>query len=151
MSEQSIDKLKQRYAKDQAPGTAHPWEPFFEMNPEWFAAYRDLQDYPRERMKGLSEKDRALILMSLGFAESWKSEAERQMRNAFYYGATEAEMFDAIMSGWLVASNSVQMSAWRALHRLEEEAKRRGEKIAAGKDWLLAPDALASAGHGSGE
>ena len=140
MSEERIEKLKKRYRRDYAAGATHPWEPFFEMDPEWFEIYRDLYDYPGEQVKGLSAKDRALILMALSFAAMWKSEAESCMRRAFYHGATEEEMFDTIMSGWFVASNAVQMGGWRTLHKLEQEAKKLGDKIAAGKDWLLLPE-----------
>ena len=137
MSEERIKKLEERYRRDRTPGATHPYEPFFEMNPEWFETYQDLYDYPSEQVKGLSVKDRALIITALSFANRWSSEGERHMRIAFYHGATEEEMFDTIMSGWFVASNSVQMGGWRTLHKLEEEAKKLGDKIAAGKDWLL--------------
>ena len=140
MSEKKINQLKERYKRDYAPGETHPWEPFFERNPEWFETYMDLYDYPDDQVKGLSVKDRALLFTVLSFAAQWVSEGERQMRKAFYHGATEEEMFDTIMSGWFVASNSVQMRGWKTLHKLEEEAKKLGEKIAEGKDWLLSSE-----------
>jgi len=136
MSDERIKKLKERYRKEGTPGAPHPWEPFFEGNPEWFEAYQDLYDYPREHVKGLSVKDRALIITALS-AAAWSPETRRHMQRAFYHGATVEEMLDTIMSGWFVASNSVQMKGLTTLHKIEEEAKKIGEKIASGKEWLL--------------
>jgi alkylhydroperoxidase/carboxymuconolactone decarboxylase family protein YurZ len=136
MSDERIKKLKERYRREYAPGTPHPWEAFFEENPEWFEIYQDLYDYPREQVKGLSAKDRALIITALSAAVR-SNETQKHMQRAFYHGATIEEMFDTIMSGWFVASNSVQMGGWKTLHKIEEKAKEIGEEIASGKDWLL--------------
>ena len=138
-SEERIKKLKERYRseRDYHPDFPHPWEPFFERNPEWFETYQDLHAAATQTGKALSVKERELIITAGNALRRGVAGTKNHMQRAFYHGATVAEMFDTAMSVWFVCGSPGFMTMMRALHRTQEEAKELGEEIAAGKDWLL--------------
>jgi alkylhydroperoxidase/carboxymuconolactone decarboxylase family protein YurZ len=139
MSDERIKKLKERYRKerDYHPDFPHPWEPFFERDPEWFETYQDLHAAATQTGKALSVKDRELIITAGNAIRGMVEGTKNHMQRAFYHGATVEEMFDTAMSVWFVCGSPSFMAMMRALHSTQEEAKKLGEKIAAGKEWLL--------------
>ena len=66
MSEESIEKLKQRYRKsrDFAPGATHPGEPLFEKDPYWFEKYQKIWEFACGQGKALPVKTRELIMLA---------------------------------------------------------------------------------------
>jgi alkylhydroperoxidase/carboxymuconolactone decarboxylase family protein YurZ len=139
MSNEKIKKLKERYRRERNyhPDFPHPWEPFFEVNPEWFETYQDLHAAATQTGKALSVKDRELIITAGNALRGGVYGTKNHMQRAFYHGATVEEMFDTAMSVWFVCGSPSFMAMMRALRLTQEEAEKLGEKIAAGKDWLL--------------
>ena len=140
MSEESVNKLKERYRKtrDYAARATHPGEPFFERHPHWFEKYQELWEFACGQGKALPVKMRELIMLALNARMyPFPDRIKMHMRRALYHGATVEEIIDTAMSAWVHSGPAPGWTIFAALDELQEEARKLGETFGEGKEWLL--------------
>jgi len=139
MSDDSIQKLKERYrrAREYAPGAAHPGEPFFDRDPEWFENYQKAWEFAAGQGKGLPIKTRELIMLAVNARlYPFPDRVRMHLRRALFHGATVEEVVDTAMSAWALSGPAPGWTILAALDALQREARQRGESFGKGKDWL---------------